>query len=346
MTTLEPEEPAPGEPTASALDPADAVLEEVAAEVDALEAVVDLTPLDRSRRLLLVHAHPDDEAIGTGATMAKYASEGVLVALVTCTRGEEGEVVVPELAHLAPDRDDTLGELADAVLAAACEALGVSEHRYLGGPGRWRDSGMMGVASNDRPGCFWRADVDEAVGELVAVVRELRPQVVVTYDSDGGYGHPDHIQAHRVTLAAVEAAGDPAYRPGAGEPWQVAKVYATAVPKSWLQQAIDTFRASGTPFLDPGVTSAEDLPIGVPDELVTTEVDARDHLEAKVAAMRAHRTQISVDGPFFALADGVGQRAFGVEHYVLLRGDRGPGDGPDGRETDLFAGLDEGGRPA
>jgi N-acetyl-1-D-myo-inositol-2-amino-2-deoxy-alpha-D-glucopyranoside deacetylase len=336
MTTMEPEEAPAAE---AALDPAEAVLAEVATEVDALEEAVDLTPLDRSRRLLLVHAHPDDEAIGTGATMARYASEGVLVALVTCTLGEEGEVVVPELAHLAPERDDTLGAHRQTELATACEALGVEDFRFLGGPGRWRDSGMMGLSTNDRPGCFWQADVAEATRELVAVIRELRPQVVVTYDENGGYGHPDHIQAHRVTVAALEAAGDPSYAPEVGEPWQVAKLYATAMPKSVLQQGIDAVRVAGLSFFEPAVTSADDLPIGVPDEVVTTEVDARDHLEAKVAAMRAHRTQISLDGPFFALADGVGQRAFAVEHYVLLRGDRGPGDGPRGREDDLFAGV-------
>ncbi len=336
MTTMEPEE-SPGE--ATALDAEQAVLAEVASEVDALEEAVSITPLDRSRRLLLVHAHPDDEAIGTGATMARYAAEGVLVALVTCTLGEEGEVVVPELAHLAADRDDALGAHRQTELATACEALGVEDFRFLGGPGRWRDSGMMGVATNERPGCFWQADLDEATRELVAVLRELRPQVVVTYDDNGGYGHPDHIQAHRVTVAAVEAAGDPSYAPEVGEPWQVAKLYATAMPKSVLQAGIDAVRAAGLSFFDPAVTSADDLPIGVPDDTVTTEVDARDHLDAKTAAMRAHRSQISVDGPFFALADGVGQRAFAIEHYVLLRGDRGPGDGPQGREDDLFAGL-------
>src|SRR5918996_3798759 len=166
-----------------------------------------------SRRLLLVHAHPDDESINSGATMARYAAEGAHVTLVTCTLGEEGEVIPPELAHLAADHDDALGEYRIGELAAACEALGVTDHRFLGGPGRWRDSGMMGTPSNERPDCFWQADLDEAVRELVAVVREVRPQVVVTYDSNGGYGHPDHIQAHRVTVAAVDAAADPAYAP-------------------------------------------------------------------------------------------------------------------------------------
>ncbi|MFP5218284.1 MAG: N-acetyl-1-D-myo-inositol-2-amino-2-deoxy-alpha-D-glucopyranoside deacetylase [Actinomycetes bacterium] len=295
-----------------------------------------MTPLDRSRRLLLVHAHPDDETIGTGATMAKYAAEGALVTLVTCTLGEEGEVLVPELEHLAADREDGLGAHRVHELAAAMEALRVEDHRFLGGPGRWRDSGMMGTPSNERPECFWQADLDEAVRELVAVVREVRPQVVVTYDENGGYGHPDHIQAHRVAVAAFDAAGDPGYEPDLGEPWQPAKLYWSVVPRSVLQQAIDTLKEQGHGDFF-AVDRAEDLPFGVPDEVVTTAVDASEYLDAKLAAMRAHKTQIAVDGPFFALSNKVGQRAFGVEHYVLARGEAVPG--PDGREDDLFAGT-------
>jgi N-acetyl-1-D-myo-inositol-2-amino-2-deoxy-alpha-D-glucopyranoside deacetylase len=283
------------------------------------------------RRLLLVHAHPDDETIGTGATMARYAEEGAQVTLVTCTLGEEGEVLVPELAQLASDKEDRLGEHRVGELAAACEALGVTDHRFLGGPGRWRDSGMMGTPQNERPECFWQARFDEPVAELVRVLREVRPQVVVTYDDNGGYGHPDHIQAHRVTVAAVERAADPAY--GEGEPWDVQKLYWTAIPKSALQQGIDLLKESGQESFF-GVDSADDLPFGVPDEVVTTEVDASAYLDRKLAAMRAHATQIEVDGPFFALSNNLGQRAWGVEHFVLSRGPR-----PDARETDLFDGI-------
>ncbi|MEU8039244.1 N-acetyl-1-D-myo-inositol-2-amino-2-deoxy-alpha-D-glucopyranoside deacetylase [Streptosporangium sp. NPDC049078] len=163
------------------------------------------------RRLMLVHAHPDDETIGSGATMARYAAEGAHVTLVTCTLGEEGEVIPPELAHLTADRDDTLGEHRVGELAAACAALGVTDHRFLGGPGRWRDSGMMGAASNHRENAFWGADLDEAAGELARIIREVRPQVLVTYDENGFYGHPDHIQAHRVAWRAVELAADPGF---------------------------------------------------------------------------------------------------------------------------------------
>ncbi|MDP9101560.1 MAG: N-acetyl-1-D-myo-inositol-2-amino-2-deoxy-alpha-D-glucopyranoside deacetylase [Actinomycetota bacterium] len=288
------------------------------------------------RRLLLVHAHPDDETIGTGATMAKYAADGVHVTLVTCTRGEFGEILVPELEHLAWDRDDRLGEHRVGELAAACAALGVSDHRFLGGPGRWRDSGMMGTPSNERTDVFWQAPVAEAVRELVAVLRQVRPQVVVTYDDNGGYGHPDHIQAHRVTVAAVDAAADSGFAPELGPPWPVTKLYWTAIPKSVLQKGIDLLKETGDDSGFFGVDSADDLPFGNPDEDVTTEVDARDHLDAKVAAMRAHASQIAVDGPFFALSNNIGHKALGVEYFILARGPRQPGAG---REDDLFAGV-------
>ena len=248
------------------------------------------------RRLLLVHAHPDDESIGTGATMARYAAEGAQVTLVTCTLGELGEIIPPSLSYLAEGDGGRLGEYRIGELNAACAELGVTDHRFLGGPGRWRDSGMMGTAGNDDPRCFWRADVDEAADTLLGVIREVRPQVLVTYDANGFYGHPDHIQAHRVAMRAFQRAGD--HGP--------AKFYATAAPDS-----------------------AE----------VTTEIDASAYLDSKLAAMRAHATQIAVDAPFFALSNGIRHEAFGVECYTLLAGPRGPAGpaGPGGRETDLFA---------
>lgn len=302
------------------------------------------------RRLLLVHAHPDDETIATGATMARYRAEGAEVTLVTCTLGEEGEIVVADLAHLAANQEDRLGEHRIGELAAACRELGVADHRFLGGPGRWRDSGMMGVAANDNPRCFWRADIGEAVEELVRVIREVRPQVVVTYNENGAYGHPDHIKAHEVTVAALPAAADETFLPQAGPAWTVAKLYYTAMPKSVLQAGIEAVRAQGGDFFE-GVTSADDLPFAEPDELITTVIDASAYHERKLAALRAHRSQVSVDGPFFALADGELRAAFSVEHYRLAGGRRGPGggdtprqdgprqDGPRLREDDLFAGL-------
>jgi N-acetyl-1-D-myo-inositol-2-amino-2-deoxy-alpha-D-glucopyranoside deacetylase len=286
-----------------------------------------------SCRLLLVHAHPDDETIGTGATMAKYAAAGAHVTLVTCTLGEEGEILVPELAHLAADRDDALGAVRIDELAAAMKALGVTDHRFLGGEGRWRDSGMMGMPTNDFPGCFWQADLDEAIGALVAVMREVRPQVVVSYDEVGGYGHPDHIHAHRVAVGAFEASGDATRYLEAGEPWAPVKFYETAIPVSVLRAGYDALKELGeeAPF---GITDPDELTFGTPDDQVTTEIDAREQLPAKIEAMRAHRTQIAVDGMFFALSNNIGQGAFGIEYY---RQTRGPTMRADGRETELFA---------
>jgi N-acetyl-1-D-myo-inositol-2-amino-2-deoxy-alpha-D-glucopyranoside deacetylase len=304
---------------------------------------------------MLVHAHPDDESIGTGATMAKYAAQGTHVALVTCTLGELGEIIPPDLADLAWDRENKLGQYRIGELAAACAALGVTDHRFLGGAGRWHDSGMMGTPSNDWDGAFWRADVDEAAGQLVEIIAEVRPQVLVSYDSNGFYGHPDHIQAYRVAWRAFELADG-----------VVRKFYATAVPKSVLAEGMRLMResqADGPGQAGPGqaesagpggsteaagpagsefqtADSVDDLPFGVPDDQVTTEIDATSFLDAKVAAMRAHASQIAVDSPFFALSDRVGQRAFGIEYYTLLAGPRGPGVGSHDRESDLFAGID------
>ena len=190
-------------------------------------------------------------------------------------------------------------------------------------------------STNERPDCFWRADLETAVGELVKVIREVRPQVVVTYNEVGGYGHPDHIQAHRVTISAFEAAGDPGRYLNAGPAWSPAKLYYTALPISLLRMGYEALKEMGeeTPF---GVTSPEELSFGDPDEIITTRIDARDFLDAKNEAMRAHRTQILVDGPFFALSNRIGQREFGIEHYRLIRGT--PSE-PGEIEEDLFAGI-------
>jgi N-acetyl-1-D-myo-inositol-2-amino-2-deoxy-alpha-D-glucopyranoside deacetylase len=340
MTTL-PEDPRSKEPEARPTTPEDAVLREAESVLEeaapAEESSMEL--LDSRRRIVLVHAHPDDECINNGVTMAKYAAEGAHVTLVTCTLGEEGEVLVPELEHLAADKDDGLGQHRIGELATAMEALGVQDFRFLGGPGRYRDSGMMGLPTNDRPDCFWQADLDEAAGHLVEVIREVRPQVLVTYDENGGYGHPDHIQAHRVAMRAVDLAADSSF--GSGEPWEVAKVYWCAIPLTWWRESLRALRASGDVTTFEGLDPDGELPFGVPDEKITAVVDGAELVEAKLAAMRAHATQITVDGPFFALSNNLGQEVLGIEYYRLVRGERGPtGDGsPHGWEDDLFAGL-------
>ncbi|MFE5768191.1 N-acetyl-1-D-myo-inositol-2-amino-2-deoxy-alpha-D-glucopyranoside deacetylase [Streptomyces sp. NPDC056485] len=302
-----------------------------------------------ARRLLLVHAHPDDESINNGVTMAKYAAEGALVTLVTCTLGEEGEVIPPGLAHLAPDRDDALGPHRVGELADAMAELGVTDHRFLGGPGRFRDSGMMGAEQNRRPGSFWSTDVDEAAVHLVGVIREVRPQVLVTYDPDGGYGHPDHIQAHRVAMRGAELAAEPSYRRDLGDPWRIGKIYWNRVPRSVVEDGFARLEAAGaeTPF--PGVASPDDVPGVVADERITAEIGDEGtgahgvgaggaFVAAKAAAMRAHASQIAVDGPFFALSNDLAQPLFAREYYELVAGR--PGAPAGTREHDLFAGVD------
>ena len=246
-----------------------------------------------NRSLLLVHAHPDDESIGTGATMAKYAAEGARVTLVTCTLGELGEIIPPDLSHLLPDE---LGQHRIVELDRACRALGVEDHRFLGGEGKYRDSGMMGLPDNDDPRCFWQASVEEAAADLVKVIEEVAPDVIVTYDANGFYGHPDHIQAHRVAWRANQLAG------------RAAKFYATAMPRSALAAAVEL---PG----DSWFVRSADLSVSVPDDQVTTEIDAARYLPAKLAAMKAHETQITVDGAVLrALGRG---RPPGARHRVL-----------------------------
>jgi N-acetyl-1-D-myo-inositol-2-amino-2-deoxy-alpha-D-glucopyranoside deacetylase len=292
---------------------------------------VTVSPPAQDRRLLLVHAHPDDESIATGATMAHYVAAGAHVTLVICTLGEEGEIHVPALAQLEAAQADQLGGYRIGELRAACAALGVTDYRYLGGAGRYRDSGMMGTPANDHPRCFWRADVDEAAAHLLAVIDEVRPQVVVTYDDNGFYGHPDHIQAHRVAMRAVEMAANAGYGP--------AKVYFTATPISVMEAGMAAFAdSSDNPFGE--VTSAADLPFGTPDDQIAACVDGQDQASRKVSALRAHATQIPDTSWLFTIATNFGTAFMGLEHFTLAAGKKGDGDGPHGWESDLFAGLD------
>jgi len=282
-----------------------------------------------TRRILFVHAHPDDESIGTGATMARYAAAGAHVTLVTCTLGEEGEIHVLALAQLEAAQADQLGGYRISELAAACAALGVTDHRFLGGAGRFRDSGMMGLPTNRHPRAFWGADLDAAAMLLVETIREVRPQVLVTYDPNGFYGHPDHIQAHRVAMRAVELAGADA----------PAKVYWTATPRSVLAAGLEAFAEStDNPFR--GVTRVEDLPFGTPDEEIAAVIDAHEYADRKTEALQAHATQIPPTSWLYTIASNYGAEFMGVEHYTLACGARGPGTGPHGWEDDLFAGID------
>ncbi|WP_326598826.1 N-acetyl-1-D-myo-inositol-2-amino-2-deoxy-alpha-D-glucopyranoside deacetylase [Streptomyces sp. NBC_01803] len=275
--------------------------------------------------VLLVHAHPDDESITTGVTMAACVAAGVPVTLVTCTLGEEGEVIPASLAHLAADRDNALGPFRAGELAAAMRALGVTDHRFLGGAGRWSDSGMRGVPQNDRPSAFWRADVDEAGAALAEVIAEVRPRVLITYDPNGGYGHPDHIQAHRVAMRGAELAA-PRHR--------IARLLWNCAPRSVVHARLAELRAAG-PGRFGGVADAGDVPGVVADGEVALAVVGTDgQVAAKAAAMAAHATQIDVDGAVFALSNGLAQPLWETEYYRLAAGEPVP---PGAR--DIFAGL-------
>jgi len=279
---------------------------------------------DVSRTLLLVHAHPDDEVITTGATMAHYAAAGDRVVLVTCTRGELGEVVAEDLAHRHAAAEDTLGEHRVGELEESLRILGTSRHYWLGGPGRWRDSDMMGRPGNDDPRSFWRADLDETADALVGILRAERPDVVLTYDANGGYGHPDHIKAHLTTHAAVARLAPE---------FEVPKVYEQAWPRSFVQLGIDLAIEAGRPDLF-GTTDVDELPFAVPDERITTVIDGSAQLPAKRAALVAHRSQIAPTDPILVMIDLVPDGGFGIETFVCVKGE--PVGSP---ETDLFAGL-------
>ena len=286
--------------------------------------------MSAAKRLLLVHAHPDDETINNGVTMAKYAASGAQVTLVTCTRGEEGEVLVTELANLASDKDDKLGEHREVELKDAMAQLGINDFRFLGAPNKkWRDSGMMGTTQNERGDVFWQADLDEASYELVKIILEIKPQVLITYDEFGGYGHPDHIKAHRVAMRATELAAE--------QGWQISKIYWNTMPRSVIQMGIEKMKEVGSDFF--GAESADDLPFAKPDELVTTVVNAPEYVPQKLEAMKAHATQISVDGPFFALSNNLGLSVWGDEYYTLVKGEKAAPFDSNGRELDIFAGV-------
>ena len=278
-------------------------------------------------RVLLVHAHPDDETINNGATMAMYAALGASVTLVTCTRGEEGEVLIPELLHLAANATDSLGQHRVTELALAMKELGVADHRFLGeGVTLFRDSGMMGTEPNNRPDVFWQADLEEASDLLVRIIDEVKPHVLITYDEFGGYGHPDHIQAHRVAMRAAEKSA-----------WDIPKIYWNVMPVSVIQEGIDAMKGIDSDFW--GAEKAEDLPFAKDDSFVHALVDGNAYVEKKMNAMKAHATQIAVDGPFFALSNNVGLQVWGNEYYTLVKGEKSGPFNEKGYESDLFAGI-------
>lgn len=279
--------------------------------------------------LLAVHAHPDDEVISTGGVLASAAAAGHRTMVVTCTDGARGEVVGEGMdpAEIGP----RLAEVRRQELAAALAHLQVAEHRWLG----YADSGMMGDEGNDAPGAFWRADVHDAVGRLVAIIREFRPAVLVTYDAFGGYGHPDHIQTHRVALLASEAAGMAALYPKSGAPWITPKIYFASLPKGAIAAANQLFLDRGLPSPFGESTDPHDIPMGTDDSLVTTTVDVSAVMTQKRAALKAHASQIAPDSFFLNVPDDMMGSFYGTEWFVRHRSTVAAPD----PEDDLFAGL-------
>jgi mycothiol conjugate amidase Mca len=279
--------------------------------------------------IMTVHAHPDDEVFATGGTLAKYAEQGIHTVNVCCTGGEEGEIVDPGM-----DQDAVRPRLAAVrklELEAALRVLGIETLDMLG----YRDSGMAGTESNQNPASFHMADPAEAAGRLVRLIRKYRPQVLVSYDENGTYGHPDHIKAYEITHLAYDAAGDAARYPESGAPWRPQKLYmcgrSQAAFERWRQmvQELDL----DVPWLrNP---QAEDGPRGIATERITTRVDVVDYAERKVEALRCHRTQISPDFFLMKMPPEIVRRAFDDEEYVRVRSSvQAPIP-----EDDLFAGL-------
>jgi len=290
--------------------------------------MLDSLTMTEPLTLMVVHAHPDDESIGTGGTFARYTAEGVSTVLVTCTLGEEGEIVDAELN--TPANKARLGEIRYNELRAAVTHLGIEHLALL----PYRDSGMIGTPSNEYPESFAQADLHQATAQLVQLIRRYRPHVLMTYNEQGGYGHPDHIMAHKMTMAAWDAAGDETQYPDAGAPWMPQKLYYISFRRALWIKTWTTMRERGlsTPMDAPDF----DLSRFVDDPRVTTTLNIRPYLPQKLAALRAHRTQIRPDWMWLGVPKDVREELLYVEHFVRVH-TRVPV--PAGDEDDLFVGL-------
>lgn len=279
---------------------------------------------------MAVHAHEDDETITMGGTLATYADRGVKTCVVCCTDGKLATIVDPNMPE--ETTRPRLAEIREAELREACRILNVDEVEFL----RYGDSGMADTPTNQLPDAFWMAPINEATGKIVAQIRRFRPHVVVTYDGNGGYGHPDHIQTHRATLLAVEAARlVPLYK-DAGDSWRVEKLYYTAFPRSQFERIVEMAKQAG---IDPpfGEANPDEMAFLTPDEDVTTTIDCVDVIGRKREALRAHHSQISEDWPQLSMPDDV-LKEFADEYFQLVIS-RKPAVLP---ETDLFSGVEPG----
>ncbi len=284
--------------------------------------------MTRGVRLLVVRPHPDDESSATGGLLARYAAMGVRTGVVTCTGGEEGEIHDPDLDP--EEAQPRLGQIREAELRAACRVLGVAELRLLG----YRDSGMKDTPANANPAAFCNADLDEAAGRLVPIIRELQPQVVVTENEEGGYGHPDHVMCHRVTVRAFSAAGDENAYPQAGPIWRPARLYAVAHVRDRWEEVGRLMAEAGldTDFLVRRRRHSH----GLPKEACTAAIDVADYAEVQREALACHRTQIPQDSWWLTLPPYIRRVAFGTCYLVRLHPQPAPGE----RDADLFSDLD------
>jgi N-acetyl-1-D-myo-inositol-2-amino-2-deoxy-alpha-D-glucopyranoside deacetylase len=275
--------------------------------------------------LMTVHAHPDDETICTGGILAKYSAEGIRTILVTCTKGELGKAEDP--LYRPPRPGMGIAEIREKELAAAIRILNICAYHNLS----YKDSGMVGTEGNHDPKAFARADITEAAHRLAGIIRRERPQVIVTYDENGIYGHPDHIMAHRITQKAFAAASDSNLPlDGSEPPWQPCKLCFFALPKALLKK----FRRAAENAARPEAAPADLM--GTPDDEITTRIDVTRFLDQKFEAVFSHASQFGPSHPFHRLPDALKAEMFGVEHFVCILGCGRP---VDGKETDLFHGL-------
>ncbi len=292
-----------------------------------------MTPGSRSR-LLFVHAHPDDETLATGGTIARYTQAGHEVTVVTCTAGEQGTVPTGDLVDLMHDRDGALAEARAAEAEAACALLG-AQHCWLGGRFAYRDSGRAGTSANEHPRAFWAAAVDDAAATLAETIVSMRPQVIVTYDPDGGYGHPDHVQAHRVTMRALDLAAPT---------WNVPAAFWIAVPRGVLERELsdlaDSVRGTSDDRFVVDV-DPEHYPDGChDDDAIAVEIDISSLLDLKWAALAIHRTQfVLLDDRIWVLPRGRGYRMLRSEWYLQARGREVAPPGGQRRSSDLLEGI-------
>lgn len=261
--------------------------------------------MTKKQTLLAIFAHPDDESFGSGGALARYAAEGVQVALVCATRGEVGEIADPTLAT-----PETLGQVREAELRCACQALGIAAPILLG----YRDSGMAGTPANNDPRAFVNASANEVVAWLVNLIRRLQPQVVLTFDPNGGYGHPDHIAIHRHTLAAFHIAADPTRCLEQGRPWRPARLVYPVFPRSFFQEMRRQIAALGLEVADDRL-ERDDL--GWPDDQVHISLDVSGVVEAKQTALRCHRTQFGPDNIFRRMPEAMMKQMMSREYFAL-----------------------------